>query len=92
MDTAHRLLLRQSLDLIDQLRRQAEELDQEIARLFEEEQDAIGRLCAAPGISLTAAFQVVAEIGPQARTCQSGKTGVVGRLMSRARRERGSIS
>jgi transposase len=74
MDNSHRLLLRQSLDLIDQLRKQAEELDQEIARLFEGQQDAIGRLCAVPGISLTAAFQVVAEIGPQARTfASSGK-------------------
>jgi transposase len=71
MDNAHRLLLRQSLDLIDQLRKQTEELDQEIARLLEQEQDAIGRLCAVPGISLTAAFQVVAEIGPQARTFAS---------------------
>jgi transposase len=71
MDNAHRLLLRQSLDLIDQLRKQGEELDQEIARLFEEQQDAIGRLCAVPGISLTAAFQVVAEIGPEARTFAS---------------------
>jgi transposase len=68
MDSAHRLLLRQSLDRIDQLRQQAEELDQEIARLFTQQQDAIERLCAVPGISLTAAFQIVAEIGPEART------------------------
>lgn len=68
MDSAHRLLLRQSLDQIDQLRKQAEELDQEIARLFREHQAAIARLCAVPGISLTAAFQIVAEIGPQAKT------------------------
>jgi transposase len=32
MDSAHCLLLRQSLDQIEQLRKQAEELDQEIAR------------------------------------------------------------
>ena len=31
MDSAHRLLLRQALELIEQLRQQAEELDQEIA-------------------------------------------------------------
>ena len=68
MDSAHRLLLRQSLELIVQLRRQTEELDQEIARLFQEQQDTIGRLCAVPGISLTAAFQLLAEIGSQARS------------------------
>lgn len=68
MDSAHRLLLKQFLDQIDQLRRQAEELDQEIARLFASQQGAIERLCAVPGISLTAAFQIVAEIGAQART------------------------
>ena len=68
MDSAHRLLLKQSLDQIDQLREQAEELDQEIARLFTQHQAAIERLCAVPGISLTAAFQIVAEIGTQART------------------------
>ena len=66
MEPAHRLLLRQSLDQIEQLRRQADELDQEITRLFEQQQAAIQRLCAVPGISLTAAFQIVAEIGPQA--------------------------
>jgi transposase len=68
MESAHRLLLKQSLDQIEQLRKQAEELDQEIARLFTQHQAAIERLCAVPGISLTAAFQIVAEIGVQART------------------------
>ena len=68
MDSAHRLLLKQSLDQIEQLRKQAEELDQEVARLFTQQQAAIERLCAVPGISLTAAFQTVAEIGPAART------------------------
>jgi transposase len=34
MDSGHRLLLRQSLEQIEQLRKQAEELDQEIVRLF----------------------------------------------------------
>jgi transposase len=68
MESAHRLLLKQSLDQIDQLRRQAEELDQEIARLFTQQQAAIERLCAVPGISLTAAFQIAAEIGAEART------------------------
>ena len=66
MDSAQRLLLRHSLDQIEQLRKQAEELDEEIARLLGQHQDAIGRLCAVPGISLTAAFQIVAEIGPEA--------------------------
>jgi len=68
MDSAHRLLLKQSLDQISQLRQQAEELDQEIARSFTQHQAAIARLCAVPGISVTAAFQIVAEIGPEART------------------------
>ena len=68
MDSAHRLLLRQSLDQIEQLRKQAEELDEEITRLLAAQQAAIERLCAVPGISLTAAFQIVAEIGPQAKT------------------------
>jgi transposase len=71
MDSSHRLLLRHSLDQIEQLRKQAEELDQETARLFEQHQDAIRRLCAVPGISLTAAFQVVAEVGPLAKTFSS---------------------
>ncbi len=68
MDSAHRLLLRQSLDQIQQLREQAEELDEEITRLFTAHQAAIERLCAVPGISLTAAFQIVAEIGLKAQT------------------------
>jgi transposase len=68
MESAHCLLLRHALHQIDQLRKQAEELDQAIARLFAQHQDAIKRLCAVPGISLTAAFQITAEIGPQAKT------------------------
>lgn len=71
MESAHRLLLSHALDQIEQLRKQAEELDQEIARLFKQHHDAIGRLCAMPGISLTAAFQIVAEIGSQAKTFAS---------------------
>jgi transposase len=51
MDSAQRLLLRYSLDQIEQLRKQGEELDQEIARLLGQHQDAIGRLCAVPGIT-----------------------------------------
>ena len=46
-------------------------MDQEIAGLFQQHQDAIGRLCAVPGISLTAAFQIVAEVGPLAKTFAS---------------------
>ena len=68
MESAHRLLLKHSLDQIAQLRKQAEEIDQEIARLFAPHQEAIQRPCAVPGISLTAAFQITAEIGPQAKT------------------------
>jgi transposase len=71
MDSAHRLLLRQSLDQIEQLRKHVGELDEEIVRLFEQQQEAIRRLCAVPGISLTAAFQVVAEVGARAQTFAS---------------------
>jgi len=71
MDSAHRLLLRQSLDQIEQLRKHVGELDEEIVHLFEQQQEAIGRLCAVPGISLTAAFQVVAEVGARAQTFAS---------------------
>lgn len=68
IESAHRLLLKHSLEQIKQLRQQTEELDQEIARLFAEHQEAIKRLCAVPGISLTAAFQITAEIGSEAKT------------------------
>ena len=71
MDSAHRLLLRQSLDQIEQLRKHVGELDEEIVRLFDHQQEAIARLCAVPGISLTAAFQVVAEVGARAQTFAS---------------------
>jgi transposase len=71
MDSSHRLLLRQSLDQIEQLRQHVEELDQEIARLLRQHEAAVERLCAVPGISLTAAFQIVAEVGSQAKTFAS---------------------
>ncbi|MBV8897289.1 MAG: transposase [Acidobacteriaceae bacterium] len=42
--------------------------------LSEQQQAATERLCAVPGISLTSAFQIVAKVGPQAKTfCAPGK-------------------
>jgi transposase len=67
VESAHRLSLKHALEQIEQLRKQTEELE-EIARLFAQHQEATMRLCAIPGISLTAAFQIPAEIGPQAKT------------------------
>jgi len=68
MSEMQRLLLRQRLDEIALLERNIEALDQAIARSLTPHREAIERLCAIPGIGVTAAEQIIAELGPEAAT------------------------
>jgi transposase len=61
-----RLLLRQQMEQVRVLRRQAEELTAELGRAMKEHALTLERLCKVPGIDLCAAQALLAEIGPRA--------------------------
>jgi transposase len=64
----HCLLLRQTLDRIQALEGDITALDQALNEALSAHQDAIRRLCAIPGVAVTAAREIVAELGPTAHT------------------------
>jgi transposase len=60
----------QELRLIDE---QIGRLDQELASLLSEHQDAVQRLAEVPGLGVDSAQQIIAEVGPTAATFSSQK-------------------
>jgi transposase len=66
LTTAQRLLIGQALERIEALERQVRELDDCLAEAQRAQEDAIRRLCAIPGVSVTAARAIIAELGPTA--------------------------
>jgi len=58
------------LRLIDE---QIGKLDQEMANLLSEHQNAVQRLAEVPGLGVDSAQQIIAEVGPRAETFPSGK-------------------
>jgi transposase len=60
----------EDLHLIEQ---QIGKLDQEIAILLRQHQDAVERLAEVPGLGIDSAHQIIAEVGPTAATFPSQK-------------------
>ena len=58
------------LELIEQ---QIGQLDQEIASLLRQHQDAVERLAVVPGLGVDSAQQIIAEVGAKAATFASAK-------------------
>src|SRR5918996_2368042 len=50
-----------------------QQLDEELAALLREHQDAVQRLAAVPGLGLDSAQQIIAEVGPTAPTFPTAK-------------------
>jgi len=67
----HRQLLALYLDRYDVLVQQIQKLDHLIAEALHEHQDAVVRLAAVPGFGVDSAQQVIAEVGPEAKTFRS---------------------
>lgn len=67
----HRRLLALYLDRYDLIVQQMEELKRLTAEGLKEHQDAVVRLAAVPGFGVDSAQQVIAEVGPEARTFPS---------------------
>lgn len=67
----HRKLLGMQLDRVEGLDRDIETLEQELSTALRSQQAALQRLCEVPGIGMTAAQQVIAEVGCQAEAFPS---------------------
>jgi transposase len=59
-----------TMRLIDE---QIDQLDQEMANLLSQYQDAVERLAEVPGLGVDSAQQIIAEVGPTAATFPSAK-------------------
>jgi transposase len=70
----YRRLLKMALDQLELLDLQIGQLDQEMAGLISQHQDAVQRLTEVPGLAVDAAQQIVAEVGPTAATFSSAKS------------------
>ena len=69
----YRRLLKMALDERQFLERQIGQLEQEVASLLSQYQDAIQRLAEVPGLGADSAQQIVAEVGATAATFPSDK-------------------
>ena len=69
----YRRLLKMALEQLQFFEQQIGLLDQEIASLLRQHQDAVERLAEVPGLGVDSAQQIIAEIGPKAATFPSAK-------------------
>jgi transposase len=69
----YRRLLAMTLDELEAVEHHIRQLDEELARLLREHQDAVQRLAAVPGLGVDSAQQIIAEVGPTAGTFATAK-------------------
>ena len=69
----YRRLLKMALEQVQFLEQQIGQLDQEMASLLSQHQDAVERLAEVPGLGVDSAQQIIAEVGPTAATFPSEK-------------------
>ena len=69
----YRQLLKMALEQCQFLEQQIGQLDQELASLLTQHQDAVQRLAEVPGLGVDSAQQIIAEVGPTAATFPSEK-------------------
>jgi transposase len=69
----YRRLLKMALEQLQFLEQQMSQLDQEMASLLSQHQDAVERLAEVPGLCVDSAQQIIAEVGPTAATFPSEK-------------------
>jgi transposase len=69
----YRRLLKMALEQLEFLEKQISQLDQEMASLLSQHQDAVKRLAEVPGLGVDSAQQIIAEVGPTAATFSSAK-------------------
>src|SRR5256885_13330435 len=69
----YRRLLKMALEELRLIDEQIGQLDQEMANLLSQHQDAVQRLAEVPGLGVDSAQQIIAEVGPTAATFPSEK-------------------
>src|SRR5207244_9417901 len=73
LNPVYRRLVRLALDDLQWIEQQIGQLDQQIASLLREHQDAVQRLAEVPGLGVDSAQQIIAEVGAKAATFASAK-------------------
>jgi transposase len=73
LNPVYRRLVRLALDDLQLIEQQIGQLDQQIASLLREHQDAVQRLAEIPGLGVDSAQQIIAEVGAKAATFASAK-------------------
>ena len=73
LNPVYRRLVGMALDELHLIEEQMRQLDQEMAGLIRPHQDAVQRLAEVPGLGVDSAQQIIAEVGPTARTFPSPK-------------------
>ena len=73
LQPVYRRLLKMALEQLQFLEQQIGQLDQEMANLLSQHQNAVERLAEVPGLGVDSAQQIIAEVGPTAATFPSQK-------------------
>ena len=73
LNAVYRRLLKMALEELRLIEEQIGQLDQEMASLLRQHQDAVERLAEVPGLGVDSAQQIIAEVGPTAATFPSDK-------------------
>jgi transposase len=73
LNPVYRRLVKMTLESLQFVEQQIGHLDQEIASLLQQHQDAVERLAIVPGLGVDSAQQIIAEVGAKAATFASAK-------------------
>jgi transposase len=73
LNSVYRRLLKMALEELHFIEQQIGKLDQEIASLLSQHQDAVQRLAEVPGLGVDSAQQIIAEVGAKAASFPSEK-------------------
>jgi transposase len=73
LNPPYRRLVKMALEDLQLIEQQIGQLDQEIASLLRQHQDAVERLAEVPGLGADSAQQIIAEVGAEAATFVSAK-------------------
>src|SRR6201984_1458081 len=73
LNPVYRRLVKMALEELQLIEQQIGQLDQQIASLLRQHQDAVQRLAQVPGLGVDSAQQIIAEVGPKVATFPSAK-------------------
>jgi transposase len=73
LNPVYRRLVKMALEELQLIEQRIGQLDQEMASLLRQHQDAVQRLAEVPGLGVDSAQQIIAEVGAQAATFASAK-------------------